>query len=127
MKRIFAFFFILMALLSCKDDLTKIKKKDLLPRQVFVNILADIHLADVITNGPEFTRKYEPGDTLDLNLMVFDKYHVTRAQFDSTVAMYVRQPDVYMKVYDDVMLKLTYMLDTLRDNNPQFTNMSPQE
>jgi hypothetical protein len=127
MKRFLVLVFIMAALLSCKDDLTKIRKRNLIPREKFVEILVGIHMVDVMTNGPNFTRKYEPGDTVDLNLEVFEKYHVTQAEFDSTVAMYIRQPDVYLKVYDEVLLKLNYMLDTLKNNSPKFYREAVEE
>jgi len=127
MKRFLALTFLIASLLSCKDELTKINKKNLIPREELVEILVGIHMADVMTNGLNFSRKYEPGDTIDLYLSIFEKHHVTRVQFDSTVAMYIRQPDVYLKVYDEVLLKLNYMLDTLKNNNPQFSRKAIEE
>jgi len=119
MKKLLAIIFIFAALLSCKDDITRMKKKNLIPRSEFVQILAEIHMLDVMAIGPDFNRKFEAGDTILLNQSIFDKYHVTKAQFDTTVSMYVRQPELYTKVYDEVLLKLNYMLDTLKKNKPQ--------
>jgi hypothetical protein len=127
MKRLFALIFIFAALLSCKDDITKIKKKNLIPRRDFIEILAEIHLVDVMTNSPGFSRKFEAADTFELNQQIFDKHKVTKAQFDSTVSMYIRQPDVYIKVYDEVLLKLNYMLDTLKKNSPQYYKEAIEE
>lgn len=93
----------------------------MIPREKFVEMLTDIHMVDVLTVGPAFTRKYQPDDSLDIYGSVFKKYNVTKADFDSTVAMYIRQPEIYLKVYDEVLLKLNYMLDTLRDTKPVFT------
>jgi hypothetical protein len=127
MNRILALAFVLAALLSCKDDLTKIRKGDIIPREKFVEILVRIHITDMITSGSSFFRTYEPGDTVDLYASVFERYNVTKADFDSTVAMYTRQPEVYLKVYDEVLLKLNYMLDTLKNNNPQFSKEAIEE
>jgi len=121
MKRFFAFAFLFAAFLSCKDDLTKINNKNIIPKEEFVDILVGIHLIDMISNSPNFSRKYKPDDTVDINQSVFDKYHVTRAQFDTTVSAYIRQPEAYIKIYDEVLLKLNYMLDTLKNNTPQFS------
>ncbi len=122
MKRFFALLFLIAALLSCKDDLTKIKKKDLIPREKFIEILIGIHMTDVVISGSEYFRKYKPEDTLEVYAELFEKHQVTKAEFDSTVSMYIRQPDIYLKVYDEVLLKLNYMLDTLKNNDPQFPN-----
>lgn len=127
MKRIISILIVFISLASCKDDLTRMKKKNLIPKDTFVEILAGIHLADILSNGSEFTRKFEASDTVELNQFVFDKYHVTRAQFDSTVAMYTRQPEVFLKLYDEVQLKLNYMLDTLKNNEPQFSEQDAVE
>ncbi len=113
--------FLFAALLSCKEDFTTINKRKMIPREKFVEMLTDIHMVDVLTVGPAFTRKYQPDDSLDIYGSVFKKYNVTKADFDSTVAMYIRQPEIYLKVYDEVLLKLNYMLDTLRDTKPVFT------
>jgi len=120
MKRILAILFLVAAVLSCSDDFTKINKNGIIPRDKFIDIIVGVHIMDMLSNGPGFTRKFEPGDSVNLNDAVFVKYNVTKAEFDSTVAMYVRQPDAYIKVYDEVLLKLNYMLDTLKNNDPQF-------
>jgi len=121
MKRFLALAFVFAALLSCQDDITRIRKKELIPRDKFVEILIGIHLTDVITTGSSYYRMYQPVDTVDLYSELFKKHNVTKAEFDTTVAMYIRQPDVYLKIYDEVLLKLNYMLDTLKNNDPQFS------
>lgn len=118
MKKLFAFLFFLAILASCQDDLTKINSSKTIPREKFVNILVEMHIMDVITGNPRYSRKFDASDSLDIYGSIFEKYHVSKALFDTTVAMYVRQPDVYLKVYDEVLLKLNYMQDTLRDNIP---------
>jgi hypothetical protein len=127
MKRIFAFLFLFAALLSCSDDFNKINKNGIIPRDKFIEVIVGVHLMDVMSNGPGFSRKFEPGDSVNINQAVFEKYNITKAEFDSTVAMYTRQPDAYVKVYDEVLLKLNYMLDTLKNNNPQFSKEAPEE
>ncbi len=127
MKRILALFFLFAAILSCKDDFTKMKTKDLIHRDKLIEILIGIHITDIITNSSNYYRKYEPGDSLDLYACVFEKYDVTQADFDSTVAMYIRQPDLYIKLYDEVLLKLNYTLDTLKNNNPQLIKEAIEE
>jgi hypothetical protein len=122
MKRLFALCFVIVFLLSCKDDIAKINNKGIISRKEFVEILADIHLIDAITDGSDFYNKFGPSDSLVLYSAIFKKHHVTKEEFDSTVSMYIRQPEVYMKVYDEVLLKLNYMLDTLRNNDPLFSH-----
>jgi len=127
MKKILALTFLLAAILSCKDDLTRINKRDLIPRDKFVEILIGIHLTDVITTGSSYYRMYDATDTVDLYEELFRKHNVTKAEFDTTVAMYIRQPEVYLKVYDEVLLKLNYMLDTLKNNDPLFSKENVEQ
>jgi len=127
MQKIIAISFFIAALLSCKDDITKINKRGIIPEEDFIEILAGIHLIDAITEGPDFNSRFEVGDSVILYGAIFEKYNVTKVQFDSTVNMYIRQPDVYLKVYDKVLLKLNYMLDTLRNNDPKFSNEIPEK
>lgn len=113
---------VILLLPSCADDPTKIKirKKDAIEREKFVHILADIHLMDAITNNANYFRKYEPGDSVDLYNSIFENYGVTKAEFDSTVVLYTKKPDFYLKVYDEVIFELNYRLDSLRENTPKF-------
>jgi len=127
MQKLIAISFFIAAFLSCKDDITKINKKGIVPEKDFIEILAGIHLIDAITEGPGFNSRFEASDSVILYGAIFEKYNVTMAQFDSTVSMYIRQPDVYLKVYDKVLLKLNYMLDTLRNNDPKFSNDIPEK
>ena len=127
MKRLIILFLVLLSMLSCKDDVTKINNRNLIPRKKFIEILVNIHLADVLASGQNNYRKYEPSDTVDIYGSIFQKYDVTKAEFDSTVVMYIRQPEVYLKVYDEVLLKLNYILDTLKKNNPKFINEAIEE
>ena len=119
---------LVLLLPSCADDPTKVKipKKDAIDREEFVHILADIHLMDAITNNANYFRRYEPGDSVDLYNSIFEKYEVTKAEFDSTVALYTKKPDLYLEVYDEVIFELNFRLDSLRENPPKFEREEEQ-
>lgn len=82
---------------------------------------------EAITGKSEYYRKYSSKDTLDIYGPIIQKYGYSREQFDSTVASYVRKPEIYEKIYNEVLMKLNYMLDTLRKNDPMFERLSPYE
>jgi hypothetical protein len=90
---------------------TRIKGKEYVDREMLVNILVDIHLVDGITNDRKFYRRYEHTDSIDLLGPILEKYNVTRAQYDSTLAEYSRHPQLLDQVYNDVLMKLNVMLD----------------
>lgn len=92
-----------------------------MPRETFIRVLVDMHMLDAITNSHGYYNKYNAGDSLDLYSHIFDKYEVNRTRFDSTVAAYSRLPEKYLKVYDEVILRLNVGLDSIRasiDKNP---------
>lgn len=116
----------LFILLSCSDDPTKVSKKGMIKHDKIVKILADIHVMDAITNGPGYFRKYDTNDSLDLYSPIFEKYDVTKAEFDTTVSKLSKQPELYLQIYDEVILELNYRLDTLRENEPKFEKEKEQ-
>ena len=117
----------LLIFTSCSDDPTKIREKDVIKREKFVDILADIHIMDAITNGPGYFRKYEARDSVDLYTPIFEKYGVTKAEFDTTISVYTRRPDLFIEIYDEVILELNFRLDTLRENDPRFEKNEQQQ
>ncbi len=120
MNKILSLLFLVLFIASCQDDPTKMDKRYLISRNKFVNILVDMHTMDAIMNGSEYYRKYEAGDSVNIYQEIFDKYDVSKADFDSTIVSYTRRPDLYMNVYDEVILRLNLALDKLHDNEPSF-------
>ena len=76
-----------------------------------MDVLVDIHLVDGITNDRKFYRKYTEVDSVDVLGPIFEKHHVTRQMFDTTMFVYSRYPDLMDQVYNDVLMKLNIMLD----------------
>ena len=110
--RVLGFLLILSFLLSAGCTKKKhIRGKEYVEREVLVDILVDIHLVDGITNDRKFYRRYEHTDSIDLLSPILEKYGVTHAQFDSTLAEYSRNPLLLYQVYSDVLVKLNVMLD----------------
>jgi len=97
--------------LSCSNDPTRISQKDMIERDVFVDMLVDMHILDAISNESEFYRKFSTKDSLDLYSKIFEKYNVTKAEFDSTVSAYTRRGDLYKEVYDQVLLEINLRID----------------
>jgi hypothetical protein len=109
-----------IVIFSCGRNPNHMSRRYLISRNTFTDILVDIHMMDAITNGPEFYRKFGATDSLNINEEIFRKYDVTKAKFDSTMVYYSRNPEQYLKIYDDVILRLNLKLDKLRNNEPSF-------
>jgi len=102
---------LLMAFNACETK-KSITGKEYIEREVLVNLLVDIHLADGVTNDRKFNRKYDV-DSIDVLTPILEKYHVSREKFDTTMYVYTRNPELLDQVYNDVLIKLNVMLDQI--------------
>jgi hypothetical protein len=113
MFRWLAFIISFLLILGCNTH-HGIKKKYLLDRDVFVNLLVDIHLAYAIQGSPEyheFSREY---DSIDIHFWIFNKYGIEKAAFDSTMSYYTKKPEDLIKVYDEVIMRLNQLQDSIK-------------
>ncbi len=104
------FFLLVVTSLSCWTR----SHRYIIPQKKFVNLLVDIHLADGI--AMENMRFSDPFvlDSASLYQSVFDKHHVTRAMFDSTLQYYTARPDVFQKIYNNLTARLKHKEDELK-------------
>lgn len=100
---------LLMTGTACKKQ-KSITGKEFIEREVFVDILVDIHLADGVTNDRKFNRKFD-ADSIDVLSPILEKHQVTREMFDTTLVVYSQNPTLFDQVYNDVLIKLNLMLD----------------
>lgn len=94
---------------ACRKK-TSIHGKAFIEREVLVDVLVDIHLADAITNDRIFNRKFD-ADSIDLLSPILEKHHVSREMFDTTLAVYSQYPELFDQVYNEVLIKLNVMLE----------------
>jgi len=109
--------FILFLLAPACQKKTGISGKEFLEREVLVDVLVDIHLADGVTNDRKFNRKYD-ADSIDLLSPILEKHQVTREMFDTTLAVYSQYPVLFDQVYNDVLIKLNVMLEENDKKDP---------
>lgn len=102
----------LMATASCRD-------KDKIPREEMVSILVDIHLLDGALQQNRYRRELEIPDTLDVYEHVLENHGYTRAQFDSTLNYYSRDPRKFERIYQDVMARLNRMETRAREKKEE--------
>jgi hypothetical protein len=101
---------ILVLLLPACQKQESISGKAFVQREVMVDVLVDIHLADGVTNDRKFNRKYDV-DSIDLLSPILEKHHITREMFDTTLVVYSQHPELFDQLYSDVLIKLSVMLD----------------
>ncbi|MFW5752266.1 MAG: DUF4296 domain-containing protein [bacterium] len=95
-----------MLLFSCSGE-KEINKKYLIPREDFIHVLTDIHLADAMFISYEVKQKFKLSDSISYYGPILDEYGYTKQQLDSTLVYYSEHPGDYDKVYDEVLNKLS--------------------
>jgi hypothetical protein len=79
---------------------------DIIPKDTFVKILTDFALSESAAN---MNIMGVPVQKID-SVYAFDplsENHVRQGQYDSTLEFYTQHPDLYKKVYEEVMIRLT--------------------
>ena len=107
---------LLLAFTACKKE-KPITGKEFIERDVLVDILVDLHMADAITQDRKFSRKID-ADSVDLVSPLLEKYQISRQMYDTTMYMYSRKPKLLDEVYNDVLIKLNVMLDENSKEEP---------
>ncbi len=80
-----------------------------IPKEKFVKILVDMHLADGMITAGGLNKKKGKEATTSLYNHVFKKHSVTRHDFEQTVAFYCQHPEQYKEVYSKVIQSLKAM------------------
>jgi len=96
--------------ISCKSA----RKKYILPKKKFVDVLVDIHLADGMAQQNQENRSAFLLDSATLYNSVFEKHNITRTQFDSTMHYYSTKPADFTKLYTKVINRVKIMDEALK-------------
>jgi len=113
-------FFLLSLLIfstACKEK-KSIHGKAFVDREVLVDVLVDIHLADGITNDRKFHRQFDV-DSVDVLSPILEKHQITRDMLDTTMWVYSRYPKLMDEVYNDVLNELNVMMDRVDKENEE--------
>ncbi len=100
---------LVLTMTACQEK-KAITGKAFVKREVLVDILVDIHLADAVTNDRVFHRRYDV-DSIDILSPILEKYQVSKQMLDTTIVVYTQNPALLDQVYNDVLIKLNVMLD----------------
>jgi hypothetical protein len=78
-----------------------------------IPLLIDLHMLFAIQSSVEFRKISIEADSVDAYSYIFDKYGVPKVVFDSSIAWYSRHPKRFTEIYDEVVMILTQMQDSL--------------
>ena len=110
MQRFLVITLILISIAGCNHDKPG---RDLIPAETLVPVLIDLHMSYAIQSSMKFRDISRQMDTVDTQSFVFEKYDVTKVVFDSTIAWYSRHPELFTDIYDEVVMRLSRMSDSL--------------
>lgn len=108
---------VLFVFSACK---VKVPKEVIQPATM-EKLLYDYHIAKAMGDGLPYTENYKKALYVE---DVFQKYHVTEAEFDSSMVWYTRNTEVLADMYQKINKRLKTELDdvkrliSIRDNKP---------
>ncbi len=107
--RIIPLLLTLLIMLSSCGDKVKNVPDNIVDESMLVPLLVDIHLTDAMLTKEKKpqTEKYE--EAIKLYPSVLLKHNINRAVFDSTIRYYVKSPEKFAKIYDDVLRELSIL------------------
>ncbi|MDD4646194.1 MAG: DUF4296 domain-containing protein [Bacteroidales bacterium] len=98
-------FLVLLILFSCGNKQTS-PETGILSEKKMVELIVDTHLVDAILSV-ENSRGEEKRDLgLFYYPSVLEKHGITKAQMDSSVSWYMKNPEAYTRIYEKVIKEL---------------------
>ena len=96
---------VMLALSSCSGRRSK-SSVAILSEQKMVELLVDTHLADAMLYVDNSRADEKRDKALFYYPSVLEKYGITKARMDSSVAWYMRNPAAYARIYEQVIQDL---------------------
>jgi hypothetical protein len=109
MRKVVPVLVLFILLLGCENDRPG---KDLIPPEKLVPVLVDMHLVYALQSSAMIRNIGREVDSIDNYGYIYDKYDITKVQFDSTIAWYSRHPKIFTDIYDQVVMELSRMSDS---------------
>jgi hypothetical protein len=102
---IYALLLIVFALSSCGESQKK-SRDGILSEKQMVSLLIETHLVDAILISQDASASDKQDKGLFYYPSVLEKHGITKAQMDSSVAWYMRNPEAYARIYASVIKDL---------------------
>jgi len=105
MKKYFIYIISLVFLYtSCSQEGGDVNNS--LPKEKFIKVLKDIHLADGIITAGGLNKKVGKKDTVSLYNYIFKKHQVSKISFENSVSHYCENPEEFKSIYKTVIYEL---------------------
>ena len=103
-----SFFIIVLTIFACKSNNPEklIVPENIISRENFVELLADIQLVEAALREETLTTKKLKELSNQYYDLLFEKHHITKQKFDSSLNFYKQDLVEFDKIYQDVISKL---------------------
>ncbi len=112
MFKIKNFFFLKMifflSFLSC-NKVENNFQKDIINREKIVKIIVDIHIADAAISVNSVYKRKKIEEIKSYYSSIFEKHNITKKEFETSIAYYTENTDIYEKICEEVIIVLTKM------------------
>ena len=109
----------LLIILSCNPSKPP-PREYFIPREKLVEVLIDMHMADAVQSTPKFRDLSLDYDSIDLYSNIFILHETTKLAFDSTMIYYSKNPRDLVNIYDEVIMKMTMINDSLQPIDAEY-------
>ena len=116
MHKIPGFLLILLICSACGGG----PPRSLIPEDKLVPMLVDFHLTYYVQQNPDFREITSQYDSVDSFSYLFEKHGYTKAEFDTTLSWYLRNAEYYVDIYDEVIMKLTQINDSINSEESDY-------
>lgn len=79
---------------------------DVIPMKQMIEVMTDVHLAEAAKDAPTADNKSK--HTIEeYYAFIFDKYHITKDQFQHSFNFYKSNPELMEEIYAEVLTRLS--------------------
>jgi hypothetical protein len=103
----------ILLLISCSSA-NKPDADLLIPDDILVPVLVDLHLVYALQTTHEFRDLANQYDSIDVHSDIFSKYNITKVQLDTTLSYLSKNPQDLLDIYDEVIMQLSQMQDSIK-------------
>lgn len=125
--RYWVILFLIFTVVSCRDVNKPKKPKDLIGKDVMVEVLTEAYLANAARS---VDNRSILAKGVKMDSLIYDKFDIDSLQFVKSNEYYAANMDIYMEIFKKVESNLTSMeknLDSIRYANPDRNKDAPKE
>ncbi len=114
---IYSILLVLMVFCSCGESRSK-SKAGIISEKEMVSLLVETHIIDAILVAANESATDKQDKGLFYYPSILERHGITKASMDSSVVWYMKHPDVYARIYEEVIKELDARKAALKKDLP---------